>query len=32
MTLSVIDDMTATKGNRNQECIGQGVGNFVSGV
>mmetsp|Transcript_2393 Transcript_2393/g.4432 ORF Transcript_2393/g.4432 Transcript_2393/m.4432 type:complete len:688 (-) Transcript_2393:53-2116(-) len=32
MTLSLIDDMTATKGNRNQECIGQGTGNIISGI
>ena len=32
MTLSLIDDMTGTKGDRNQECIGQGTGNIISGM
>lgn len=31
MTLSLIDEMTNTRGNTNKECIAQGVANIVSG-
>ncbi len=31
LTLSLIDDMTNTRGSGNQECIGQGVANTVNG-
>lgn len=31
MTLTIIDDLTDTKGNRNKECKGQGIANVVSG-
>ncbi|SNT69760.1 SulP family inorganic anion transporter [Psychrobacter sp. LV10R520-6] len=31
MTLSIVDDLTDTKGNRNKECKGQGMANMVSG-
>ncbi|MDA8562090.1 SulP family inorganic anion transporter [Gammaproteobacteria bacterium] len=32
MTLSLIDEMTQTRGKGNKECIAQGVGNIVSGL
>lgn len=32
MTLSLIDELTDSHGNGNQECIAQGVGNFVNGL
>lgn len=32
MTLTLIDEITETRGNGNRECIGQGLGNFVSGM
>ncbi len=31
MTLSLIDEMTQTRGRANKECIAQGLGNLVSG-
>ncbi|MCL1094764.1 MULTISPECIES: SulP family inorganic anion transporter [Shewanella] len=31
LTLTVIDEMTGTRGRGNKECIGQGVGNITSG-
>ncbi|MDN4504431.1 SulP family inorganic anion transporter [Alteromonadaceae bacterium BrNp21-10] len=31
LTLSLIDDMTNTRGSSNKECIGQGVANTVNG-
>jgi SulP family sulfate permease len=31
MTMTIIDDLTDTKGNRNKECKGQGIANVVSG-
>ena len=31
MTLTLIDEMTATRGNTNKECVGQGVANVVTG-
>jgi sulfate permease, SulP family len=32
MTLSLIDEMTHTRGRANKECIAQGLGNIVSGL
>lgn len=32
MTLSLIDEVTQTKGNANRECIAQGIGNIISGI
>lgn len=32
LTLELIDEMTNTKGNGNREAIGQGLGQFVSGM
>ncbi len=32
MTLTLIDELTETRGNGNRECIGQGVANIVSGL
>ncbi len=32
MTLSLIDEITETRGRGNRECVGQGVANFVCGV
>lgn len=32
MTLSLIDELTDTHGSGNQECVAQGVGNFVNGL
>lgn len=32
LTLSLIDDITNTRGQANKECVGQGIGNFVSGL
>ena len=32
MTLSLIDELTETRGRGNRECIGQGTANIVSGV
>ena len=31
MTLTLIDELTETRGNGNRECMGQGLGNVVSG-
>ncbi len=31
MTLTLIDELTETRGNGNRECIGQGLANIVSG-
>jgi len=31
MTLTLIDEMTETRGRSNRECVGQGVANIVSG-
>jgi sulfate permease, SulP family len=31
MTLTLIDERTATRGNGNQECMAQGIGNIISG-
>jgi SulP family sulfate permease len=31
MTQNIVDDLTDTKSNRNQECIGQGVANSATG-
>jgi sulfate permease, SulP family len=31
LTLTVIDEMTNTRGKGNKECVGQGVGNITSG-
>ena len=31
LTLTVIDEMTNTRGRGNKECVGQGVGNITSG-
>ena len=31
MTTSIIDELTDTKGNKNQECIGQGIANTATG-
>ena len=31
MTASIVDDMTDTGSNKNRECVGQGVANFVTG-
>ncbi|AJY47511.1 SulP family inorganic anion transporter [Martelella endophytica] len=31
MTAQLIDDLTDTRSNKNQECVGQGVANFATG-
>ncbi len=31
LTLTVIDEMTSTRGKGNKECVGQGIGNITSG-
>jgi sulfate permease, SulP family len=31
LTATIVDDMTDTTSNKNRECIGQGVANFVTG-
>jgi sulfate permease, SulP family len=31
MTQNIVDDLTDTKSNRNQECIGQGIANTATG-
>ncbi|WP_157016917.1 SulP family inorganic anion transporter [Mesorhizobium xinjiangense] len=31
MTASIVDELTDTTSNRNRECVGQGVANFVTG-
>ncbi|PCK02912.1 MAG: sodium-independent anion transporter [Alteromonadaceae bacterium] len=32
LTLTLIDDLTNTRGRGNRECIGQGVANFTNGI
>ena len=32
MTLTLIDELTETRGQRNRECIGQGIANLVAGL
>lgn len=32
MTLTLIDELTETRGSSNRECIGQGIANMVSGL
>ncbi len=32
MTASIVDDLTDTDSDKNQECVGQGLANFVSGL
>ena len=32
MTVNLVDEMTDSRGDGNKECIGQGVGNIVSGL
>ncbi len=32
MTLNLVDELTESRGDGNKECIGQGVGNIVSGL
>ncbi len=32
MTLNLVDELTETRGNGNRECVGQGIGNIVSGL
>lgn len=32
MTLNLVDELTETRGNGNKECVGQGLGNIVSGL
>ena len=32
LTLTLIDDITDTRGRGNKECIGQGVANFINGL
>jgi len=32
MTAQIVDDMTDTPSNKNRECTGQGIANFVSGL
>ncbi|GGD09268.1 SulP family inorganic anion transporter [Aureimonas glaciei] len=31
MTAAVVDDLTDTPSDKNRECVGQGIGNFVTG-
>jgi SulP family sulfate permease len=31
LTASIVEDMTDTGSNKNRECVGQGVANFVTG-
>ncbi|MGI2260109.1 SulP family inorganic anion transporter [Shewanella sp. GXUN23E] len=31
LTLTVVDEMTGTRGRSNKECVGQGTGNIISG-
>lgn len=31
MTQNIVDDMTSTRSDRDQECIGQGIGNMATG-
>lgn len=32
MTMSIVDELTDTQGNRTRECTGQGIANMVSGL
>lgn len=32
MTLNLVDELTETRGDGNRECVGQGLGNIVSGL
>ena len=32
LTLTLVDELTESKGNPNQECVGQGIANFVCGL
>ncbi len=32
MTLSLVDEITETRGKGNKECIGQGIANFINGL
>lgn len=32
MTLNLVDELTETRGDGNKECVGQGVGNILSGL
>jgi SulP family sulfate permease len=32
LTLTLVDQLTQTKGDNDRECIGQGLGNFVNGL
>ncbi len=32
MTLNLVDELTETRGDGNKECVGQGIGNIVSGL
>ncbi|MFW5500036.1 MULTISPECIES: SulP family inorganic anion transporter [unclassified Maridesulfovibrio] len=32
MTLSLVDELTETRGSGNRECLAQGLGNFVNGL
>jgi len=32
MTMNLVDEITETRGNGNKECVGQGLGNIVSGL
>ncbi|WP_421903382.1 SulP family inorganic anion transporter [Maridesulfovibrio sp.] len=32
MTLSLVDELTETRGSGNRECLAQGIGNFVNGL
>lgn len=32
MTATIIDDLTDTKSNKNQECVGQGISNIIAGL
>ena len=32
MTLSLIDELTESRGSGNRECVGQGIGNIVAGL
>jgi SulP family sulfate permease len=32
MTATIVDDLTDTKSDKNRECVGQGIANFVTGL
>ena len=32
MTLTLIDELTETRGNSTRECLGQGIANVVTGL